>query len=80
MTKQVWKYQLTPSGQQSIGLHVSVPDDRKSRLFRERARQFSYDVQHRLCENCGGGLTETDLQAGECTQCGELLDSSGIFN
>lgn len=30
--------------------------------------------ERRLCPSCDGGLTETDDEAGQCTQCGWALE------
>lgn len=50
----------------------SKSSDRKTRAARKNAKR-PRPMRWKLCPNCEGGLSETDKQAGYCTQCGASL-------
>lgn len=47
-----------------------------SRL-RARAEEAGYDIADGYCGVCGVKLTEADLEAGACTNCGAVIDDKG---
>lgn len=49
--------------------------DKDLARLQERGRDFGYDVGEGYCLNCGVHLTEADVEAEECTNCGSALVS-----
>jgi ferredoxin len=43
--------------------------------LRERAEDAGYDIGDGYCQNCGGKITEADLEEGACSQCFSQIES-----